>query len=196
MAVLAAIFSRSAGGRPVRRLLAAFCVLASVAAAQTPAPEPAPEYRVKAAFLFNFAQFVEWPASAFADEKAPLVIGVLGQDPFGPFLDGLVQGEKIGQHPIVVRRLPDDGNPAECHILFAGATAAGRLERMIVQLKGRGVLTVGDTDHFSRAGGMVRFVTEQGKIRLRINVSAAQDAGLVISSKLLRSATIVTPDKN
>ncbi len=177
-----------------RRLLAVFCLSATLAGAQTPAA-PSAEYQVKAVFLFNFAQFVDWPAKAFAGDKAPLVIGVLGTDPFGAYLDGLVQGEKIGEHPIVVRRFAEGDKLAECHILFLSAALAGHMDRVIAPLKARGILTVGDTDNFSRAGGMIRFITEKGKIRLRIDVAAAQDAGLTISSKLLRSATIVTPEK-
>lgn len=194
MAILRTISARPPGWARARRLLAVFLVLAA-ALAGSAAPAPTAEYQVKAAFLFNFAQFVEWPEQAFAGAQAPLVIGVLGEDPFGNYLDELVQGEKIGQHPIMVRRYPDDGNPADCHILFVSAPAADHIERIAAQLKERGILTVGDTDNFCRRGGMVRFITEKGKIRLRINVESAKAVGLTISSKLLRWATIVTPEK-
>ncbi len=164
------------------------------AAGAAPEAEPAAEYQVKAVFLFNFAQFVEWPATAFADAHAPLVIGVLGEDPFGTYLDKLVQSEKVGGRSLEVRRFRQLEDVSGCHLLFVGHNAAAT-DRMAEALHDRPVLTVGDTEDFSRLGGMVRFVTENGKIRLRINVTAAQESGLVISSKLLRWATIVTPEK-
>jgi hypothetical protein len=154
------------------------------------------EYRVKAVFLFNFAQFVEWPARTFRDARSPLVIGVLGDDPFGAFLDEAVAGEKIGDRPLLVRRYRRVEEIADCHILFISRSESGQLEKIIASLKGRSVLTVGDTDTFIRKGGLVRFVTENNKIRLRINVEAARASDLTISSKLLRPATIVTADKD
>lgn len=154
------------------------------------------EYRVKAVFLFNFAQFVEWPARTFRDAQSPLVIGVLGDDPFGAFLDEAVAGEKIGDRPLLVRRYRRVEEIADCHILFISRSESGQLEKIIASLKGRSVLTVGDTDTFIRKGGLVRFVTENNKIRLRINVEAARASDLTISSKLLRPATIVTADKD
>ena len=153
------------------------------------------EYQVKAVFLFNFAQFVEWPATAFREPQSPLVIGVLGEDPFGAYLDELVSGEKVTEHPLQVRRYQRVEDIADCHILFIGRMAPGQLERIVAQLKKRSVLTVGDGETFTRQGGMVRFVTESGKIRLRINVEAAKACGLTISSKILRPATIVTAEK-
>jgi hypothetical protein len=155
---------------------------------------PAPEYQVKAVFLFNFAQFVAWPAGAFPDARAPLIIGVLGDDPFGSYLDKLVQSEKIGERSLQVVRFARLEDVTFCHILFV--TRGGEsTEHVVDALRNRSVLTVGDTDNFNRLGGMVRFVMENGKIRLRINVAAAQESNLVISSKLLRWATIYTPEK-
>jgi len=159
-------------------------------------PTPPAEYQIKAVFLFNFAQFVEWPANAFHSAQAPLVIGVLGADPFDLQLDTAVSGEKIGERPLVVRRYRRVDEIAECHILFISGSETGQLDRIMARLKGRSLLTVGDTDDFNRVGGMVRFVTENNKIRLRINVESAKAAGLVISSKLLRPAMIFYPEKN
>lgn len=177
-------------------LLGCGLALAAPALAQAAdAALPPPEYQVKAVFLFNFAQFVEWPAAAFPDAKAPLVIGVVGSDPFGAYLDNLVRGEKIGEHPMVVRRLGDGDNLAAAQVLFVGASDPVQAGRILARVKGRPVLTVGDAENFSRLGGLVRFVTENGKLRLRINASGAKDAGLTVSSKLLRWATIVTPEK-
>ena len=157
---------------------------------------PSAEYQLKAVFLFNFAQFVEWPAHAFRDAKAPLVIGILGEDPFGAFLDQLVSGEKVGDHPLIVRRFRRAEDTTECHILFISRSEAATLGQIIARLKGRSLLTVSDADTFTRQGGIVRFVTENGKIRLRINVEAAKGCELTISSKVLRPAMIVTADKD
>jgi hypothetical protein len=157
---------------------------------------PSAEYQLKAVFLFNFAQFVEWPAQAYRDAKAPLVIGVLGVDPFGSFLDQLVRGEKVGDRPLVVRRFHRVDDITDCQILFISRSEAATLDQIIGRLKGRSLLTVSDVDTFTRLGGIVRFVTENGKIRLRINLEVAKECELTISSKVLRPATIVTADKD
>ena len=189
MAFLSASFRRRVSALP---LLLAWLALAGPAPAAPPAPT---EAQLKAVFLFNFAQFVEWPETAFPDERAPLVIGVLGDDPFGAYLDELVKNEQVGERPLVVRRYRRPQEAGGCHILFVGRNQAVHFDRLGAELPDRTVLTVGDTDTFNRLGGMVRFVNEGGKIRLRINVEAAKAAGLTISSKLLRWATIVTQEK-
>lgn len=168
-------------------------LLGSTAAAATAPPTISEEYQVKAVFLFNFAQFVEWPARAFRDPTSPLVIGVLGTDPFGAYLDELVKGEKVGERPLLVRRSTRVEDIADCHILFIGASEASALEKVVAQLKDRSILTVGDFDLFTRRGGMVRFLTENGKIRLRIYLEAAKAHDLTISSKILSPATTVGP---
>lgn len=160
-----------------------------------PAPEPAREYQIKAVFLFNFAQFVDWPPAAFPEPQTPLVIGVLGEDPFGASLDETVRGEKVGNRPLVVQRYREPQEIKTCHVLFISQSEAGRLEQILASLKGRNLLTVGDAGEFSQRGGMIRFVTENNKIRLRINVEAAKAAALTISSKLLRPAEIVVTGK-
>ena len=169
------------------------CVVASGASAQA---TTSAEYQVKAVFLFNFAQFVEWPAHAFRDANGPLVIGILGEDPFGAYLDELVRDEKVGNRPLVVRRFKGVEGITECHLLFISRSEAGGLDRIIAGLKGRSILTVSDIATFTRQGGLVRFVTENGKIRLRINVDAAKASHLTISSKILRPATIVAAGKD
>ncbi len=173
--------------------LALLCAVAPGASAQTPASA---EYQLKAVFLFNFAQFVEWPARAFREPKAPLVIGVLGEDPFGAYLDDVVSGEKIGDRPLVVRRCKHAEDLDECHIVFISRSEAKNLGNIVARLKDRSLLTVSDVDTFTRWGGMVRFIMEGGKIRFRINVEAAKACGLTISSKILRPGTIVTPGKD
>jgi hypothetical protein len=153
------------------------------------------EYQVKAVFLFNFAQFVEWPPSAFADASSPIVIGVLGEDPFGAYLDETVRGEKVGNRPLVVQRYRRVDEIKTCHVLFISRSDADHLEQILVSLKDRSLLIVGDGDDFAQRGGMIRLATVQNKIRLIINVGAAQVANLTISSQLLRSADLVTASK-
>ena len=157
--------------------------------------QPTDEYQIKAVFLFNFAQFVEWPAHAFPDPKSPLVIGVLGRDPFGAHLDEVVAGETINQRPLVIQRYRRVEEITTCHVLFISQSEIPRLERILPQLAGRSILTVGDGESFARRGGVIRFLMERNKIRFRINLTAAKEMNLVISSKVLRSADVITPPK-
>jgi hypothetical protein len=157
---------------------------------------PAPEYQIKAMFLLNFAQFVEWPPGAFPDAQMSFVIGVLGADPFGAHLDEAVRGETVQNHPVVVQRYRRVEEIERCHILFISRTETEQLEQIFTSLHGRSILTVGDVTNFARRGGMIRFVTEKNKIRLRINAEAAKAANLTITSKLLRLAHIVAPGKD
>jgi hypothetical protein len=177
-----------------RILLVALLALAAALPARAQAPPT--EYEVKAVFLFNFSQFVDWPAAAFADAHAPLVIGVLGGDPFGATLDEIVRGETVNGRPLAVRRYHSLQQIDTCHILFIDRSQEPQLESIVAALKSRSVLTVGDFDSFAHRGGMIRFFTVGHKIRLRINLSAAQEAKLIISSKLLRPAQIVEPGQD
>ena len=171
-------------------------VLSLAAALPGRAQAPPTEYEVKAVFLFNFSQFVDWPEAAFADGRAPLVIGVLGSDPFGATLDEIVRGEMVNGRPLAVRRYQSPDQVDTCHILFIDRSQDSRLDTIVAALKGHSVLTVGDFEGFTRRGGMIRFVTVGNKIRLRINLGAAQEAKLTISSKLLRPAKIVEPGRD
>ncbi len=155
------------------------------------AAAPPTEAQVKAVFLFNFSQFVDWPEEAFATADAPLVIGVLGEDPFGADLDQVVHGESVRGHPLVVRRFTDAAQIDTCHILFISHSEQHQLEQILKHLGERSVLTVGDGEGFERRGVMIRLVTERNRVRMRINLQAAVAAGLTLSSKLLRPAEIV-----
>jgi hypothetical protein len=147
---------------------------------------PTPEYQVKAVFLFNFAQFVDWPPTAFPDRQTPLVIGILGQDPFGSYLDETVRGERVNNRPLIVRRYHRVEEIQTCHVLFIRRSEADRLDQILASLKYRKILTVADSESAARSSVIIRFVTQQNKIRLRINPEAAKAANLTISSKLLR----------
>ena len=146
------------------------------------------EYQVKAAFLFNFGQFVEWPPSSFTATNTPFVIGILGSDPFGSFIDETVAGEKVSGHPIIVQRYTDVKEIRNCHVLFINQPYSSEIANF---LNNRSILTVSDENDFAKNGGMIRFSTQKNKIRLQINPSAAKAAKLTISSKLLRLAEIV-----
>jgi uncharacterized protein DUF4154 len=154
------------------------------------------EYQVKAVFLFNFAQFVKWPAQAFPEAKTPLVIGVLGEDPFGDYLDELVRGEIVNNRSLVVKRYSRVEDIGLCHVLFISQSEARNWRKIFADLNGRNILTVGDIENFVPSGGMIGFASDKGKVRLKIDVETAEASGLTISSKLLRSAEIVTPGKN
>jgi len=148
---------------------------------------------VQAVFLFNFAQFVDWPPEAFSDPQAPLVIGILGQDPFGSFLDETVRGESVRGRPFEIRRYRRLEEVKDCHVLFISRSETNRLPEIIAALKDRPILTVSNGDDFARSGGIIRFILDKSKIRLSIDLEAAQAARLTFSSKLLRSAQIVPP---
>ena len=180
----------------LRRAAALLAILLALAAPPGRAQAPPTEYQVKAVFLFNFSQFVDWPVAAFADGRSPLVIGVLGDDPFGAMLDEIVQGETVNGRPLAVRRYKSIDEVDACHILFIGRSQLGQLDAVVAALKDRNVLTVGDFEGFTSHGGIIRFVTVGNKIRLRINLAAAQQARLTISSKLLRPAHIVAPGED
>ena len=155
------------------------------ASAQTPAPT---EYQLKAVFLFNFAQFVEWPTNTFANAQSPIVIGVLGDDPFGDYLDALVRGEKVNHRTLVIKRYARVEEIKSCQILFISGSERERFDSHFEKLRGRSILTVGDSEGFASRGGMIRFAVEKSKIRLRINLDSARAANLALSSKLLRTA--------
>lgn len=146
------------------------------------------EYQVKAAFLYNFFQFVDWPPEAFPQPQTPLVIGIIGDDPFGAALDQIVRGEKVNGRPMVIMHFHSPAEIKVCHVLFVSRSENGDVREILSALKGRNILTVSDLDDFTRDGGIIRFVTENNKIRFIINMDAAKTANLRLSSKLLSAA--------
>jgi hypothetical protein len=180
----------------VRRILLLLAAL--LAAAPLPAASPLPvaaaaptEYQVMAVFLFNFSRFVEWPASTFPNATAPFVVGVFGHDPFGADLDAAVKGETVNGRPLVVRRVQSAAEATECQILFIHQSEDQRLGEVLSALRNRSTLTVSDLPGAAQRGVMIRLVTEQGRVRMRIDVDSARAAALTISSNLLRAAQIV-----
>jgi uncharacterized protein DUF4154 len=148
----------------------------------------ATEYQVKAVFLYNFTQFIEWPQSAFDNPDDPFIIGIIGDDPFGSYLDETVAGEKFGTHPIEVQRYNDVKDVNYCHILYINTGDAESAKKILTMVSDKSILTVSDDPGFYKWGGIVRFFTENNKIRLQINVELSRAAELNISSKLLSVA--------
>lgn len=161
-------------------------VLSAGARAQT-----SEEYRVKAAFLYNFAKFVDWPPQVFKSPTDPIVIGVLGKNPFGDALAAVTAGKTLGSRPFQVHAVSDTRQAAACQILFVASSERKRLAALLGQIGGPGVLTVGDTDDFASEGGIVNFKIENGSVRFQINLEAARRQQLRISAKLLSLAEIV-----
>jgi hypothetical protein len=143
------------------------------------------EYQIKAAFIFNFAKFVEWPAAAFAKASSPIVVGVLGENPFRDALEKTIKNKTVDEHPVIIREFRAATDATNCHILFISSSEKAQLPQILKQLNGRNVLTVGEMPGFTETGGMINFVLEGTKIRFQINNDAANSAGLKISSKLL-----------
>jgi hypothetical protein len=170
----------------VRLLLAGLAVLGYCVCA--PAQEQPTEYQVKAAFLEKFGKFVEWPGTALAGAGAPLVIGVFGENPFRDDLENLAAKDTINGHAMVVRQIKSPADLKGCHVVFIPASMKAREPEMLAEVKGLGILTVGETDDFIQHGGMINFVIENNRIRFEINDAAARRAGLKISSKLLALA--------
>jgi len=156
---------------------------------QRAAAEAVLEYEVKAAFLLNFTKFTEWPAGAFANPDSPLTICILGQDPYGRALDDVVQGEQVNGHKLAVRRISENPEPQACQVVFIG-NGEKEIRRILGGL-GRGVLTAGEGRDFIRDGGIIAFVLENRRVRFDINQSAAEAAGLKLSSQLLSVARSV-----
>ena len=153
------------------------------------------EYQVKAAFLFNFAQFVEWPDGTYASTNVPFCIGVLGDDPFGAALDQIVQGESIGSHKLTVLHSRQVADFKNCQMIFISKSEKGHLAKILSALDSRPVLTVSEVDGFARSGGDINFYLDGTKVRFEINPTAAQNGGLKISSQLLSLGKIVTTAK-
>ena len=148
------------------------------------------EYAVKAAYLFKFTPFVEWPSTAFSAPTSPFYVCVLGGDPFGPALDQAVDGHSVGEHPVKVRRLQSADGANACHILYFGAARAPLAAATLTKLHGAPVLTVTEQG-LGVSGGVVEFVVKDGHVRFTIDAGAAAANKVVISAKLLSLAASV-----
>ena len=179
---------------------------------------PLNEYEVKAGYLLNFVEFVEWPPGAFPDAKSPVVLGVIGKDPFGAELDKLqdkiVNGRKLQikrfkgalefrgeetpgrrQHTLALKQSRKLAELKSCHILFVSSSEKSYLPLILKPLKGASILTVGDTEMFVHEGGIVNFLDSVNRVQLEINLDTADQARLKISSKLLSLAKVIKTER-
>jgi hypothetical protein len=177
----------------LRRLFLSLGLLLAVSArAATPsAGEGAREYQIKAVYLFNFIQFVDWPATAFPSPDSPIEIGVLGRNPFGSSLDEAVKGEKVRGRRLIVHYSERLVELRECHVLFVAASENERLADILARVSSGAVLTVGEMPDFPARGGIINFYPDGKKVRFEINSKAAEQHGLKPSSQLLSLARIV-----
>ncbi len=153
-----------------------------------------PEYTVKAAFVYNFARFTEWPDAAFKDAESPLRLCVLGQDPFDGALN-TIAGKTIGDRELLVSYPIWASEVRNCHILFISEAAGNRLTEIVTHLDGSPVLTIGDTPDIARSGGIIGLENVENRIRFQVNLDAAQRSGLRLSSRILDLATSVHSER-
>jgi hypothetical protein len=175
----------------IATLLALLLSIHLVDALRGHAQDALSEYQVKAAYLFNFLKFVEWPDESFADPLAPIVIGVVGEDPFGNALPQVVIGKTAQGRDLVIRIYHAGEDLRGAHVLFISASERKRLPMILSSLRGSSVLTVADTAAFLDAGGMIQFLNENGRVRFAINVDVTGRAKLKMSSKLLSLAKVL-----
>ena len=146
------------------------------------------EYEVKSAFLYNFAAYVEWPKSAFAEESSPLVVCIVGADPFGGVLDKILQGKTAQGRPLTLRRVATAKEAKGSHIVFIPSSESERIGELTSALAGTPALLVGEAEGLARKGAACNFVLEDSRVRLEVNVGTAEKAGLRLGAKLLKIA--------
>jgi hypothetical protein len=170
-------------------LLLAFC------ASALPGEVVSREYQLKAVYIYHFTEFVDWPKTAFSTPDSPIVIGVLGPDPFAGHLEQAIRDERVRNRRLIIQRYQRVQEVENCHLLFISASENARLEGILAELKGRSILTVGETEDFALRGGMIQFIKVENRIRFRVNLGAARAAKIQISSKILRSAEVLNAGK-
>lgn len=173
--------------------LVLLAVLWAARAGAQDGPEQVLEYRVKAAMLYNIARFVEWPEDAWERPQDPLVVCIVGRDPFGEILDSTFSGKRIHGRPVILTRHSRGTTPGVCHLAFLGASEKSRADAVISALGSAPTLTVSELPRFAERGGMIAFVSDSGRIRLAVDPAAAERAGLHISSQLLELAILSKP---
>lgn len=156
---------------------------------QAQKPKPT-DYQVKAVYLINFARFVEWP-DKLGMQQDSFTICIFGADPFGQTLDTMLAGEKVGGRRAVAKRIATAQDSFDCRILFVSSAETGAINRLVEAANKQAVLTVSDMPRFANRGGMIQFVTDDKRVRFEVNLTAAQRAGLTLSSELLKVATLV-----
>jgi len=184
--------------RRVRAAIAILPILLAAMALNAQNTAGSAEYLIKAGFIYNFANLVQWPSSSFAQADSPIVIVILGEDHFGTTLDRALDGKKVNARSFVIKRAKSIselqrtlGPQKDCQILYVSSSEMPHLSDAIQMLKGVPVLTIGETPGFARNGGIINLILEDNKVRFEVNVAAARDADLNISSRLLALARII-----
>jgi hypothetical protein len=178
----------------IRRLQPWLAVLAACACLPS-SPEVArseelTEYEIKAGFLYNFTKFVEWPSEVFHDASAPIVLGIVGANPFGTLLTDAAAGKTVNGRAVLIKHFREDEDLQSCQIAFVSSLEKKRAAQILEKLGRANVLTVGEGDTFIAAGGMIAFVVEGNKVRLVMNLEAASEARLKISAKVIAVARL------
>ena len=173
-----------------RRPAALFLVITICGVTQNAQAQMLNEYEAKAAFLFNFVKFIEWPANAFADDSSPLIIGVVGDDLSSGVIDHVISGKVANGRRLVVKRFSNFKALTYCQMVFIRSAEIDKV-RQTLAAAAPGALTVGETESFAELGGIINFTIVEGKVRLTINLGAAERAGLRISAKLLGLAHVI-----
>lgn len=175
----------------IRLVCLVFVVLLGLAPASGREPEPRPVQEVKAAFLYNFAKFVEWPGESDGEGPSHLRLCVIGDDLLGEALRSIVEGRTVRGMPIVVDRPREIVTTRDCHAVYIGLEDPGLVREILQSLRGRPVLTVGEGEYFTRSGGMVRFLERDNRMRFEINADETRSSSLRVSSRLLQVADVV-----
>lgn len=149
------------------------------------------EYQIKAAFIYNFTKFVEWPARSFPDTNSPIVIGVMGHNPFADELEKIAKDHTVNGRGILVKNLTSAAEAETVHLLFINAGDEDRWYEAFKSLRKSAILTVGESERFAQLGGIINFTRQGDKVRLEINLEPMEEAGLKINAQLLKLATVV-----
>jgi hypothetical protein len=179
------------GWRPPVALVLAALLSSACTPVDRAQANPPGEYQLKAAFLFNFAKFIDWPPTGFSSPQSPFVICILGPDPFGSVMDEVFRDKTIDNRPVAIERFKNIAQFKQCQMLFVGQSESTHLADIIQHLHGACVLLVGESDGFAAGGGTIQFAIEGNRVRFLINTDSAERAGLKVSSKLLSLARVV-----
>jgi hypothetical protein len=186
--------TRSKPENTMKLLSAAILLLLTSLSSWGQSAVPQIEYQFKAVFLFNFAQFVKWPETAFTSADAPIVIGIVGDDPFGQVLDETLRDEVVHNRKFIVKRFAASDELRGSNILFISSSEKDRIPAILAGLRGTPVLTVSEVDEFCQNGGIINFYLQDNKVKFEVNPDAAERGGLKFSSKMLNLARIVKDD--
>jgi len=180
--------------RYTARILALVALCIAFAPVSTASANTSPEYQVKTAYLYNFAKFIQWPEGTFTDTTESIVIGIVGKDPFGPSLDEAIHQRRAQGRLLRIERYSDLANIGDCHLLFVSRSEAKKQSELLTALADSNLVTIGESPNFIKEGGQIRFfVSKNQTIKIEINPDAARQAGIFISSRILKIARIYQP---